>query len=151
VLPPTVKLDGSRAVNVFVGPFNSVVGGPRFPVSARNVNWAPTIGNTGIGERTDMDMIGGTYNRSGVITGGGGADQGTFDRDIDFANGNLQPALTPLVFLNPFPSGATYSVTVEYSVTPSQIAAILNKTSLGFDYQGGAGGDPCQFVINRYS
>lgn len=150
-LPPTINLDNSRATNVFVGPINSIPGGPRFAVSARNVTWAPSIGNTGIGERTDFDMIGGSYNRSGVVTGGGGADKGTFDRSIDFENGSLLGGPVNLTFGNPFPAGATYTVTIEYTTTPVANAKVFNKTSVGFDYEGPLGGGACQFTINRYS
>ena len=150
--PPKISLDGSTLNDVSVSPLASVPGGPRFPVSANGVTWDIFAGNTGAGERVDLDLRFSSYNRSGAVTGGAGADQGTIDRSSDVESGSLLPFPgAASTFANPFPAGATYAVTTDYT-TPGE-AAITGKSPTGFtSYRSGAGpAEPCLFVITRYS
>ncbi len=149
ILPPLINLDNSKSSDVQVFP---AVSGPgaRFPVSARNVTW-DALGTTVIAERCDFDMRGGVYNLQGVVTGGSGADAGTFDRDKDFENGSLFTGVNSLSFANRFPPGALYQVSVQFSAVGAVAdqVAILNPTPGGFDYQAAIGGQTCIFLITR--
>ena len=96
-------------------------------------------------------MRGGVYNLQGVVTGGSGADAGTFDRDKDFENGSLFTGVNSLSFANRFPHGALYQVSVQFSAVGAVAdqVAILNPTPGGFDYQAAIGGQTCIFLITR--